>query len=110
MIPPRYWPTQLWVAAIAVAVLAASGIALGIHLALVGPAADSYLEHVIAAFIPGLVILGIGAAAAGSVMRDDQDQVAATGRAFVLGFVLMGLALLGLGMTVFSPIASTADR
>ncbi len=101
MIPPRYWPTQLWVAAIAATVLVANGIALGIHLALVGPAADSYLDHVIAGFIPGLVILGIGAASAGSVMHDDQDHMAATGRAFALGFVLIGLALLGLGMTVF---------
>lgn len=101
MIPPRHWPTQLWVAAIAVVLLVANGVALGIHLAVSGPAAQSYLDHVISGFIPGLVILGLGASAAGSVARTEQDQVAATGRAFLIGFVVLALALLPLGIAVF---------
>lgn len=101
MLPPRYWPTRLWVATVAAGVLILHCVGLAVHLLLAAPGASSYAEHVITGFVPGLMALGVGLYASVPALRDDQDAISAWGRVFVLGFIAIALALLWLGLQVY---------
>ena len=114
MMPPKVWPTQLWIAVIAVALLLAHAIALTVHLVLVEQAGgfpesigavnalpttvavDNYGAHVIHGFVPSLVVLIFGLSAAVPAARSNDSEIAAWGRIFVGALALVTVALLAL--------------
>ena len=101
MLPPRYWPTRLWVATVAAGVLILHCVGLAVHLAVAGPGTSGYAEHVLVGFVPGLLALGLGFYASVPALRDNNDAISTWGRVFVLGFIVIALALLWLGLQVY---------
>lgn len=101
LLPPRYWPTMLWVCAVAVGLLTLHTVALAAHFVVVlagGGPTDSYGTHVLVGFIPGLVILVVGLVVAFGAARERDDRIVAWGRVFLVGLGVLAVALLGLGL------------
>ncbi len=115
MMPPKLWPTRLWVATIAEALLLAHAIALTVHLVFVeqsggfpdnigaanappmSVAVENYGAHIIQSFVPGLVLLIFGLVAVIPAVRDTDVEVAAWGRILLAAMGLVTVALLALG-------------
>ena len=114
MMPPRLWPTRLWVAAAALALLLAHAIGLAVHLALVEQAggfpesiravnspammiaAENYGVHLITGFVPGLMLLIFGLVAAVPAARGTDAGLASWGRAFLGGLAIVAVVLVAL--------------
>lgn len=114
MMPPKLWPTRLWAATIAVALLLAHVIALTVHLILVEQAGgfpdnigaanappttaavDNYGAHMVHGFTPSLVVLILGLIATVPAARDTDVEVAAWGRILLGAMGLVTVALLAL--------------
>jgi hypothetical protein len=115
MMPPKAWPTRLWVATIAVGLLLAHAIGLTVHLVFVelaggfpqnigagnapalSPAVDTYGAHVIHGIVPGVIVLIVGLISAIPAARDTDVDMAAWGRVFLAALALVSVALLALG-------------
>jgi hypothetical protein len=112
MLPPRLWPTNLWVIAAAFALPALHAVGLAVQLALVqgnggmpthpvdgplSPFVQSYSAQVLAGFIPAVILIVLGAAFAIAAARGSDPEVARWGRVFIVAFALLTGALVALG-------------
>lgn len=110
MLPPRYWPTQLWVAVGAACLLLLHAIGLGVQLLLGavtdGVPSEPYVGQVITGFVPALAVLIVGAFAALSLIRDTNEALVAWGRVVfaALGVIVVALICLTL------PLLQNASR
>ena len=114
MMPPKAWPSRLWVATIAVALLFANAIALTVHLVLVeqaggfpdsigaanappaSTAVDNYGAHVIHGFVPSVVVIIFALVAVIPAARETDVEIAAWGRIILGALALVAVALCAL--------------
>ena len=113
MMPPRVWPTRLWVATAAIGLLLAHVIGLAVHLALVergggfpqgiglntppeSIAVDNYGLHLLIGFVPGLMMIIFGLIAAVPAARDTDVEMAAWGRIFLAALAVLTVILAAL--------------
>ena len=113
MMPPTAWPSRLWVAAMAVALLFAHAIALTVHLVLVeqaggfpesmganappaSTAVDNYGAHVIHGFVPSVVVIIFALVAVIPAARDTDVEIASWGRLILGALALATVALCAL--------------
>ena len=113
MMPPRLWPTRLWVATAAVGLLLAHAIGLTVHLAFVeraggfpqsiagdalpaSAAVDGYGVHIITGFVPGLILIIFGLVAAVPAARDTDVEIAAWGRILLAALAVLTVLLAAL--------------
>ena len=116
MLPPRLWPTNLWVIAVAFAIPALHAIGLAVQLVLVqanggmptrplsgpiSPFVESYSAQVLAGFAPAVILIILGAAFAIGAARWKDPDVARWGRIFIVAFAVLSGALVGLGYPAY---------
>jgi hypothetical protein len=116
MLPPRIWPTRLWVAVAPFGLLLVHAVVLGIQLLMVQlgggipvdldapgapappPAFERYGIQVFAGLTPGVIMLGVGVGVAISAARQTDVEVAAWGRVILAAYALLVGVLVLLGL------------